>query len=50
MRRLDCILESSKDAVLKAAKGSPSGVDDNDIAFRLSIANLIEPASADPVM
>jgi type I restriction enzyme M protein len=28
MRRLDCILESSKDAVLKAAKGLPKGVDD----------------------
>ena len=28
MRRLDCILEASKDAVLKAAKGLPDGVDD----------------------
>ena len=28
MRRLDCILEGSKDAVLKAAKGLPKGVDD----------------------
>jgi type I restriction enzyme M protein len=28
MRRLDCILEASKDAVLKAAKGLPKGVDD----------------------
>lgn len=28
LRRLDCILESSKDAVLDAAKGLPSGVDD----------------------
>jgi type I restriction enzyme M protein len=28
MRRLDCILEASKDAVLKAAKALPKGVDD----------------------
>src|ERR1039458_7371897 len=28
MRRLDCILEASKAAVLKAAKGLPKGVDD----------------------
>jgi hypothetical protein len=28
MRRLDCILEASKQAVLKAAKGLPEGVDD----------------------
>lgn len=28
MRRLDCILESSKDAVLEAAKGLPRNVDD----------------------
>jgi type I restriction enzyme M protein len=28
MRRLDCILEASKDAVLKAAKGMPKNVDD----------------------
>ncbi len=28
MRRLDCILEATKDAVLKAAKGLPKGVDD----------------------
>jgi type I restriction enzyme M protein len=28
MRRLDCILEGSKDAVLKAAKALPKGVDD----------------------
>lgn len=28
MRRLDCILEASKTAVLKAAKGLPEGVDD----------------------
>jgi type I restriction enzyme M protein len=28
MRRLDCILEGSKEAVLKAAKGLPKGVDD----------------------
>lgn len=28
MRRLDCILESTKDAVIKAAKGLPKGVDD----------------------
>lgn len=28
MRRLDCILESSKDAVLEAEKGLPEGVDD----------------------
>ncbi len=28
LRRLDCILEGSKDAVLDAAKGLPSGVDD----------------------
>jgi type I restriction enzyme M protein len=28
MRRLDCILESSKDAVLEAAKGLPKNVDD----------------------
>ncbi|WP_414896602.1 type I restriction-modification system subunit M N-terminal domain-containing protein [Rhodovulum sp. YEN HP10] len=27
LRRLDCILEGSKDAVLDAAKGLPSGVD-----------------------
>ncbi|MFD1328859.1 type I restriction-modification system subunit M [Mycoplana ramosa] len=28
LRRLDCILEASKDAVLKAAEGLPDGVDD----------------------
>jgi type I restriction enzyme M protein len=28
MRRLDCILEASKEAVLKAAKGMPKNVDD----------------------
>jgi type I restriction enzyme M protein len=28
MRRLDCILEASKEAVLKAAKGLPKGVDE----------------------
>src|SRR5437588_10531804 len=28
MRRLDCILEPSKPAVLEAAKGLPEGVDD----------------------
>jgi len=28
LRRLDCILESTKDAVLKAAKSVPEGVDD----------------------
>src|SRR5580658_7892024 len=28
MRRLDCILEASKTAVLEAAKGLPEGVDD----------------------
>src|SRR5215208_6431773 len=28
LRRLDCILESSKDAVLEAAKSLPKGVDD----------------------
>ncbi|HXB69150.1 MAG TPA: type I restriction-modification system subunit M N-terminal domain-containing protein [Candidatus Acidoferrales bacterium] len=28
MRRLDCILEATKDRVLKAAKGLPKGVDD----------------------
>jgi type I restriction enzyme M protein len=28
MRRLDCILEKSKDKVLNAAKGLPEGVDE----------------------
>ena len=43
MRRLDCILETSKDAVLKAAKGLPKGVDEptkDMILFRAAGSNL----------
>ena len=29
LRRMDCMLESSKDAVLEAAEGLPEGVDDD---------------------
>src|SRR5258708_37340968 len=38
LRRLDCILEPSKDAVLKAHAGLPSGVDDQPRDMMLSLA------------
>jgi len=41
MRRLDCILEGSKDAVLRAAKALPKGVDDPaDIDFTEDMLRL----------
>jgi len=38
LRRLDCILEPTKDAVLKAHAGLPSGVDDQTRDMMLSLA------------
>jgi type I restriction enzyme M protein len=56
MRRLDCILESSRDAVLKAAKGLPAAVDEatkDMILFgaagdKLRVYNLSSPATSTP--
>ncbi len=38
LRRLDCILEPTKDAVLKAYKGLPKRVDDQTREMMLSLA------------
>lgn len=38
LRRLDCILEPTKDAVLKAYKGLPKRVDDQTRDMMLSLA------------
>jgi len=47
LRRLDCILEPTKDAVLKAHAGLPSGVDDQtrDMMLSLAAAHSRSPSS-----
>ena len=54
MRRLDCILEASKSAVLQAAEGLPEGVDDatrdmilfGAVGGSIRVYNLIKSSAA----